>query len=342
MMTMGLSSSLLLGVPPAPTGVKASDGLYPTFVQVEWDDVTGVEWEVWRGTANDLSQAVLLSDEWWNWFMDYNASPGTLYYYWIRAFDGSGKSAFSAPDTGYAGEGANPGDGYALEVSSPNGQVYKNPDMTKYPPGTQVTLTAVPNQGYKFVGWQGGVTGDQNPITLTLQANTTLQAMFELSAPPTGGRIRILIEPPGAVQSGAQWRFSNQNNWRNSGDQIDNLPFDTYTVVLKDIPGWSTPPSQTIQVAANLPSITWTVNYQQSTNSTGDHTPPSLQIHLHPGVTLTGVVGQRCQILATPNLTQTNTWTPLGEVLLTNRTQVWFDPVPARELQKLYKAVLLP
>jgi len=44
--------------------------------------------------------------------------------------------------------------------------------------GTQVSLTATPNSGYSFSGWSNGLT--TNPITVTLNSNTSLTANFQV------------------------------------------------------------------------------------------------------------------------------------------------------------------
>ena len=44
--------------------------------------------------------------------------------------------------------------------------------------GTQVSLTATPNSGYSFSGWSTGSTA--NPLTVTLNTNTTITANFEV------------------------------------------------------------------------------------------------------------------------------------------------------------------
>ena len=43
---------------------------------------------------------------------------------------------------------------------------------------TPIGVTATPNTGYHFVQWQGGLTGTQNPATITLSGNTTITAVF--------------------------------------------------------------------------------------------------------------------------------------------------------------------
>ena len=44
--------------------------------------------------------------------------------------------------------------------------------------GTQVSLTATPSSGYSFSGWSNGSTA--NPLTVTLNSNTSITANFRL------------------------------------------------------------------------------------------------------------------------------------------------------------------
>ena len=62
-----------------------------------------------------------------------------------------------------AGEGGN--------VSSEGGE---------YEEGTEVTITATPDEGYEFVGWQG-FEGNNSEITINLNSNLSLVALFELT-----------------------------------------------------------------------------------------------------------------------------------------------------------------
>ena len=45
--------------------------------------------------------------------------------------------------------------------------------------GTEVTITATPDEGYEFVGWEGS-DSDSNSLTITLNADTNFQAIFGL------------------------------------------------------------------------------------------------------------------------------------------------------------------
>ena len=44
--------------------------------------------------------------------------------------------------------------------------------------GTEVTITATPNEGYEFVGWEGS-DNDSSSLTLTLNSNNNIQAIFQ-------------------------------------------------------------------------------------------------------------------------------------------------------------------
>ncbi|MGA2679455.1 MAG: C10 family peptidase [Sedimentisphaerales bacterium] len=94
----------LCDVPSAPTGVSASDGNYTDHVQVTWDSVSGATgYEVWRGADSNSSSASKLGDSNVSPFDDNNSiTPGTTYYYWVKAKNNCGTSDFSSSDSGYA------------------------------------------------------------------------------------------------------------------------------------------------------------------------------------------------------------------------------------------------
>ena len=60
------------------------------------------------------------------------------------------------------------------------------PGSYTYDTGTQVTLTATPNSGYKFSRWSGAVTGTTNPITITMDADKSITANFTAEEKETG------------------------------------------------------------------------------------------------------------------------------------------------------------
>ena len=64
-----------------------------------------------------------------------------------------------------------------------NGKVELNPPPVgkTYDPGTVVRITAVPDSGYEFKEWQGDVTGNNNPATVTMDDNKTVTAVFQVA-----------------------------------------------------------------------------------------------------------------------------------------------------------------
>jgi len=80
----------------------------------------------------------------------------------------------------------------------------------EYMEGTQVTITAFPNEGYSFSHWQGDVSGEMNPIVVTMDSSKEISALFTeesdeslmytlrtRSDPPDGGSILPSIPPEG-------------------------------------------------------------------------------------------------------------------------------------------------
>jgi uncharacterized repeat protein (TIGR02543 family) len=75
-----------------------------------------------------------------------------------------------------------PPQAYALTVSVVgNGSVTSTPSQTTYASGTVVKLQANPDLGWHFAGWSGGLTGADNPASITVDGNMTITASFTTS-----------------------------------------------------------------------------------------------------------------------------------------------------------------
>ena len=72
---------------------------------------------------------------------------------------------------------------YTLTLIAPNGDISTS-QAAPYHYGDTVTLTSTPNPDYHFVNWSGGLSGTQNPQTLTITTNITIIANFEADEPP--------------------------------------------------------------------------------------------------------------------------------------------------------------
>jgi plastocyanin len=74
---------------------------------------------------------------------------------------------------------------YTLTISvtpTNSGAVLLNPRPRTngtYASGTVVAVAAVPERNFRFVGWTGSVTSTNNPLLVTMTANTSLTAHFE-------------------------------------------------------------------------------------------------------------------------------------------------------------------
>lgn len=89
-------------LPSMPVGVAASDGIYEDRVSIAWNAATDAEsYDVYRGTANAFSSAIIVVNTANTAFDDSSAVPGTTYYYWVVAKNSVGSSAPSASDAGY-------------------------------------------------------------------------------------------------------------------------------------------------------------------------------------------------------------------------------------------------
>jgi hypothetical protein len=66
---------------------------------------------------------------------------------------------------------------YTLTVSASSGGSVT--DGGTFDEGTEVTVTATPNEGYRFTGWEGN-SSSSGSLTVTLNSNETYQALFEL------------------------------------------------------------------------------------------------------------------------------------------------------------------
>ncbi|RCK71587.1 MAG: Type IV fimbrial biogenesis protein PilY1 [Ignavibacteriae bacterium] len=68
---------------------------------------------------------------------------------------------------------------YTLDVTIVgDGDVTIVPDLSLYDHGTEVTLTAIPDLGWKFAGWSGDVVSSDNPLVIVMDNNKNITATF--------------------------------------------------------------------------------------------------------------------------------------------------------------------
>jgi uncharacterized repeat protein (TIGR02543 family) len=62
--------------------------------------------------------------------------------------------------------------------TSAGGTVDPPPGIYTYDEGTEISITASPEAGYRFVGWSGDASGSDNPITITVDSDKAIAAEF--------------------------------------------------------------------------------------------------------------------------------------------------------------------
>ncbi|HPS02797.1 MAG TPA: hypothetical protein PLA90_14760, partial [Candidatus Sumerlaeota bacterium] len=81
-----------------------------------------------------------------------------------------------------------------VEVGSTTGTVTVSPNLSAYPVGSTVTLTAIPAPDWRFQRWGGDVSEEQrgnNPLVVTMDTDKTIRAHFAAPELPEIGIFRI-------------------------------------------------------------------------------------------------------------------------------------------------------
>lgn len=99
------------------------------------------------------------------------------------------------------------------------GTVTKSPSANYYAPNATVQLTAKANDGWKFVGWEGGATGSTETISVTMDKEKSVVAKFELVGETTVNLLKDGDFSSGSVIStnnDASWFLGQGTNWGGS------------------------------------------------------------------------------------------------------------------------------
>jgi aryl-phospho-beta-D-glucosidase BglC (GH1 family) len=143
-----------------------------------------------RTSLND--PAAIASREYW---LEYNTAAakdnGVIPVYWDNGYAGDNGLALFDRHTGaivdQGGldalmEGAGTGDPnqtFILTASTNgSGSISLDPSGGSYGGGTVVQVTAHAGSGWEFIGWSGDLDGDENPASITMNANKTVAAHF--------------------------------------------------------------------------------------------------------------------------------------------------------------------
>jgi hypothetical protein len=89
-----------------------------------------------------------------------------------------------------------------------HGTIELDPDKTYYEHDSAVSFRAVADSGYQFISWGGDLTGSQNPQTIEIVKNMTVNAVFAPVAAPT---YKLEVKANG---NGAVTRDPNQSSYQ--------------------------------------------------------------------------------------------------------------------------------
>jgi len=119
--------------------------------------------------------------------------------YWRHAWDDDDSNDEQWPyqvnfiNTNILGEENVFGSTHTLTVNT-TGQGTVSPASGEYIEGSIQTLTAIPNTGFVFAGWSGDVSGNNNPIAVTMDGDKSVTASFE-PMPSKALTYNISMEP---------------------------------------------------------------------------------------------------------------------------------------------------
>ncbi|MBN1578650.1 MAG: carbohydrate binding domain-containing protein [Chitinispirillaceae bacterium] len=140
---------------------------------------------------------------------------------------------------------------YSLTVTATSGgKVTKSPDATTYDSGATVTLTAVPNSGYKLKSWSGDASGTSPTVTVTMTDDKAVTATFVDVNAKTKFILTVASTGSGVVQ--AEPRQAEY-------DSGTTVTFKAYTVNGSTFNCWSGALSGTSQVSTLVMSGNMTV-----------------------------------------------------------------------------------
>jgi len=162
--------------PYVPSSPSPADGSTDNDIDVDlsWTggdpDGDPLDYHVYFGDASPPSFAGTVSEESFNTGpLDYEKT-----YYWKIIAD-DGHDTTEGPEWTFSTLNL-----YDLTVDVVgNGHVDLNPVGGTYVEGTTVTLTAVADEGWEFIRWNGALTGSENPETIIMDSDKEVTATFE-------------------------------------------------------------------------------------------------------------------------------------------------------------------
>jgi hypothetical protein len=164
--------------------------------------------------------------------------------------DGSVALIAHKADVTFGNASITPLGSFPLHVLTTNivgsGTITQVPDYSTYPDSAQVLLTAVPDEGWIFSDWTGGVTSAENPLSIIMRNDTSVTANF-IEVPFTitanvVGNGSVGLEPDKLAYAngdtvivtaypGSGWAFSSWSDGLTGFENPDTIVVDGDTTV---------------------------------------------------------------------------------------------------------------
>lgn len=189
---MGLAT----GTISAPTDVTASDGSDPTKITITWTAVANASrYDVYRSSQNDSGTATLIApDVTATSYIDTPPTVDTLWFYWVKAKNEGGTSAYSLSDSGFAGSTGTP-TGTFTHSQSPTGNSWIYTGQTTNTASIDLWAAGGGGGGWKNEPWAtvggpiygggGGGSGERRQLSGITLTN--------------GEELKIFVGAPGGV-----------------------------------------------------------------------------------------------------------------------------------------------
>lgn len=100
----------------------------------------------------------------------------------------------------------------------------------------------------QFKGVTGWIAPSNQTQTITAGQSTSLTGTY--TNQEQTGSLMVTVAPQGAIDAGAQWNIDG-GAWNDSGTTDSGLSVGQHTVTFKDVPGWTKPANQIINISAN-------------------------------------------------------------------------------------------
>jgi len=166
----------------APTGVSASDGTYTDKVKITWNSVTAASaYKVYR--ANSVTGTKTEISSWQSnlYYYDYDVTPGTHYFYFVKAENAYNQSPYSDNNEGWAKEETT---NYNISISVANpayGTTSPPPGTYSAEEGSTYVIIALPGSGHTFDYWSGDNDGSPTSTMayVLMDSNKSITAHFK-------------------------------------------------------------------------------------------------------------------------------------------------------------------